>query len=481
MNARPRVALINVRIESRQRIPMGPLYLAACIKGACDVVIFDPEPDQSDFSDVVGFRPDVVGLGFMTQTRFRAKQIYEVLRPALPGAKFVLGGVGPTVEPDLTFESFRPDALVVGEGEKTFQRIVAGEPPENIPGVFFPDRPFVPPEIYEDLDEVPLPAYECMPDFTTYLCPPGGIRGTWFKRGSPIIMSGRGCPYNCTFCSTRLMFGRRVRRRSVGSVMEEIRHLHHQYGVEAVYFYDDTFNVQRPWVEEFCDTLLSEPYRLTWACQIRVNLFDPELGRVMKKAGCIQADVGVESGSPRVLEAINKNETVEQIEQAFAACHQVGIRPMGNFLVGCPDETWEDVEQTKALVRRIKPAFSEFFFLTPYPGSDLHKQAVENGWFIDQSYEGRGMIDRPVMEINFTAEEQIRIRNGYYRLVAWRNLRGYLSLSVLAAMLLSVRFCMIRAFLCELVKTRNFRDAMQAYVHALRRWHCRSGKRTPAD
>ncbi|MBI2440793.1 MAG: B12-binding domain-containing radical SAM protein [Lentisphaerae bacterium] len=447
MNAFQRVALVNVRIESRQRIPIGLLTLAACIKDSAQTVIFDPDPpgsaketlrrgeDEQSLAEVAAFNPDLIGLGFMTQTRFRAKQLYDGLRRILPRAKIILGGVGPTVEPQKTFDLFKPDALVVGEGEKALAAIVQSGGWDGVPGVYIPGERFQPAEVYQNLDDIPLPAYECMPDFERYLCPPGGIRGKWFRRGTPMIISGRGCPYRCTFCSSCLMFSRRVRRRSVAGVLQEIRRLHDGYGVDSVYFFDDTFNVPKSWVADFCEALAQEPYRLTWGCQVRVNLFDAPLGKLMRRSGCVQVDIGVESGSPKVLKAVHKDETVEQIEEAFAACHQAKIAPMATFLVGCPEETWEDVALTKGLIRRIKPSFAEFFYLIPYPGSELYQQALEHGWLVDNSYEGRGMVDRPVMRINFSFA--------------------------------------IRAFVLEYLKTRNIRDAMQAFVHALRRNYAR--------
>lgn len=474
MNIFQRVALVNVRIESRQRIPVALLTLAACIKDMAKTVVFDPDPDENAMADLVAFNPDLIGIGFMTQTRFRAKQIYDVLRQALPKTRIILGGVGPTVEREKTFDIFHPDALVVGEGEKALTRIIQTGTFECVPGIFIPGRPFQPAEIYENPDDIPLPAYECMPDFERYLIPPGGIRGKWFRRGTPMIMTGRGCPYRCTFCSSCLMFGRKVRRRSVASVMQEIRDLHDRYAADSFYPFDDTFNAPRQWVVDFCEALLKENYRMSWGCQVRVNLFDVELGKIMRRSGCVQVDIGVESGSPKVLKAIHKDETVEQIEAAFTACHQAKIAPMGTFLVGCPEETREDVELTKSLIRRIKPAFAEFFYLIPYPGSELYQQATDNGWLMDTSYEGRGMVDRPVMRINFSFEEQAQIRREYFNIMAFRNIKGYLAPGVLLQILLSIRFCMIRALVVEFIKTRNVRDAMQAFVHALRRYYARN-------
>ncbi|HOW97311.1 MAG TPA: radical SAM protein [Kiritimatiellia bacterium] len=468
MSAFQRVALVNVRLESRQRIPVNLLVLAACIKDRTRVTVFDPDPDQGDLRGLVEFQPDLVGISFMTQTALRAKELYDILRAALPSAHFVLGGVGPTVEKEAVFERFRPDAVVVGEGEKTLRRIVDGEPLDQVPGVYRTGRPFTPGEVIWNLDEIPLPAYECMPDFEKYLCPPGGIRGKWFDAGTPMIMTGRGCPYQCTFCSSHLMFTRKVRRRSVDNVLQEIRRLRNEYGIEAVHFLDDTFNAPPSWARNFCEALLREPYRLTWGCQVRVNLFDPDLARLMRKAGCVQVDIGVESGSPKVLKALKKGETPEQTAAAFRAAHEAGIAPMATFLVGCPEETMEDIELTRQLVKRIKPSFSEFYFLIPFPGSELFEQATANGWLKDRSYEGRGMVDRPVMEINFTMEQQVEIRRAYFQLVGWRNLAGFVSLNVLWAMMKSLRPSMVAAALKEFWKTRNLRDAMQAYVHALR-------------
>mgnify|MGYP003586434312 CR=1 FL=1 len=473
MSVLNRIALVNVRVESRQRIPIGPLSLAACVKDISRTIIFDPDPDQADFDDLVQFQPDLVGIGFMTQTRHRAKQIYDALRPRLPGAKFVLGGVGPTVERELTFEMFQPDALVLGEGEKALERMARGEPFDSIPGVYLPGRPFTPAEIYQDLDQIPLPPYECMPDFRKYLCPPGGIRGRWFNSGTPMIMTGRGCPFNCTFCCSKAMFPKKIRRRSVASVIREIRRLHDEFRVDSVYFFDDTFTAPPSWALEFCETLLKEPYRMTWGCQVRADLFNAEIARALKKAGCVQVDIGVESGSPKVLKALKKGERLEQIESTFRLCHEAGLAPMATFLVGCPEEAREDVAMTKALLRKIRPSFSEFFFLIPYPGTELFTQAVQHGWLKDRSYEGRGMVDRPVMEIHFSMDEQRQIRREYFRLVSWWNLKGYFAPRVLWAVVRSVRVSMVKAFFRELFRKRNLRDAMQAYVHALRAHYAR--------
>ena len=220
---------------------------------------------------------------------------------------------------------------------------------------------------------------------------------------------------------------------------------------------------------------MKEPYKITWGCQARVNLLDYELALVMRGAGCVQVDIGVESGSPKVLKAIHKDETIEQIEAAFAACHRAGLAPMGTFLVGCPDETWGDVELTKKLVKRIKPSFAEFFYLIPYPGSELYRQAVEKKWIVDYSYEGRGMVDRPVMEINFSLEEQRKIRRDYFSITSFANLKGYLTPSIILAVAGAIRPPMIRAFLKEFLKTWNIRDAMQAFAHALRKWYAERG------
>ena len=472
-----RVALINVRVESRQRIPVGLLTLAACIKDRAETQVFDPDPEENPAAAVAAFRPDLVGIGFMTQTAFRANQIHDALRVVLPDVPVIVGGVGPTVDPENVFQRFQPAALVIGEGEKPLMRLVAGESWQTIPGVYLgPGRPFQPGERFDNLDDLPLPAYECMPDFRKYLCPPGGIRGRWYDRGTPMIMTGRGCPYRCVFCSSHQMFGRRVRRRSVGHVLREVRRLHDEYGADSVYFFDDTFNAPPSWTREFCAALRQEPYRMEWGCQVRVNLMDPYLARIMKEAGCVQVDIGVESGSPKVLKALKKDETVEQTIRAFDACHQAGLAPMGTFLVGCPEETQEDVELTRRLIRRIKPAFSEFFYLIPYPGDDLYRQAVEKGWIKDFSYEGRGMVDRPVMEINFSLEEQREIRRRYARLTAWRNLSGYMTWPVFRSFLRSLRWALLAAAWREFRKTWNIRDAMQAYAHALRKsWSGRAG------
>ena len=257
-----------------------------------------------------------------------------------------------------------------------------------------------------------------------YLTPPGLIRGAFLRR-TVGLMAGRGCPYRCIFCGSNAMFGRSVRLRSVENVMGEIHEMVQRHAIDGFYFYDDTFTIRPDYVLEFCQALRRDGLRLKWGCQAAVNTVRRDVLEQMKASGCVQVDLGVESGSPSVLKTLKKGTTPERVRRAFTLIREVGIRAMATFVVGSPGESLDDIEQTRQLARAIRPDYVRFFYLTPFPGSELYQQAVENQW-IDPDVEFLPewqirQSDNPVMTIHFTKRElqaiRARLQNGFF----WRN------------------------------------------------------------
>lgn len=165
--------------------------------------------------------------------------------------------------------------------------------------------------------------------------------------------------------------GRAVRLRPIDDVIKELVFLKDRYAIDGFHIVDDTFNVSKKRVIEFCDKLMDAKLDLIWGRQVRANLFDEELVRIAKRANCVQFEFGVESGSQRLLDKIKKRITVEQIKFAFSTCSKYGMRTFANILVNLPTETEQDVKETEQLMEEIRATVYGFGITVPYPGTAL--------------------------------------------------------------------------------------------------------------
>ncbi|MCK4351985.1 cobalamin-dependent protein [candidate division WOR-3 bacterium] len=413
-----RVALLNPRVGERPYPPLGLLYIASVLENnGFEVRIWDPHPDDLSFlSDIKKFNPRVVGLTVTTPQVNKAKYLVEEIRKSLPLTKLVAGGVHITALPSDSLKNLDLDCVVIGEGELTMleicQRLNLDEPLDVVKGIAYRKNGRIARnenrELIENLDDVPFPARHLV-DFGKYLMPPGTIRGLWLERSTAIITS-RGCPYHCIFCGSHLIFGKQVRRRSVANVISEIELLISQYEIDGLWFFDDTFTLDKGWVKEFVVQMKEHKINLKWSVQSRVNPISIDILDEMKSAGLSQIEFGVESGSDKVLKALKKGTTVEMIKNAFRITKKVGIRTCATFMVGNPSETKKDILMTQKLAREIAPDWTTFFFATPYPGTELLEMANKNNWIVDNDYSNWVPKMLPVIEINFKREEVVKIR-----------------------------------------------------------------------
>lgn len=372
-----RIALVNVQYHEGNNVfpPLGVLYVAGALRAAGhELIVLDADPYKRDLvSEVAAFRPELVGFSFLTMTFDRARDLIAALRVELPQAVLLGGGAHATVDPEGTLAATLLDVVAVGEGERTAVELAAamraGEPLEGVAGVVTragrgPERTTV-----DDLDELPFPARDLL-GHAPYLRPPGLIRG-WASSGIASMLASRGCPFRCTYCGSFRQLGRDVRIRSVDNVIAELDHLVAVDNIKGMYWVDDVFTHDRAWTLAFCEALANRPYRLSWGCQSRVSAVDEELLIAMKRAGCVQIDFGVESGSKQVLRSMHKGIEPMQVEEAFSLTRRLGIRTGASFILGSPGESEQDIEATAALADRIRPDWTVFFYSTPYPGTDL--------------------------------------------------------------------------------------------------------------
>jgi radical SAM superfamily enzyme YgiQ (UPF0313 family) len=192
-----------------------------------------------------------------------------------------------------------------------------------------------------------------------------------------MVQTSRGCPFDCSFCSVTGMFGKKFRYRSVASILKEVR----QYNTRNhfVFFCDDNFTASKRRARELCEAIIAEGFRFQWSTQVRTDLArDPELVRLMKRAGCHTVFIGFESVNPTSLAEMKKSQSLADIEHAIQVVQGAGIHIHGMFVFGFEDDNWDTVEATVSFARKMKLTSAQLLILTPLPGSELyHRLAAE--------------------------------------------------------------------------------------------------------
>ncbi len=321
-------------------------------------------------------RPQVVGVHTKTLTFERAGALARAARAE--GAFSVAGGPDAASRVEAYLDAGF-DAVVPGEGEATLlelsRRVVSGSDLSTVPGLIVrreghlvrgPHRPFL-----KDLDALPLPAWDLV-DMERYL-------GEWQKRTGErraAVLTSRGCPFDCSWCS-KPTFGRTFRQQSPARVVEELRALRARFGVNYVRFCDDVFGISRPWIEELIDRILEADLGLQFECLARVDLLKPDLLHRLRQAGLARVYVGVESGSQKMLDLMNRGTKLSQVERTANALRAEGIRQFWFLMLGYPGETVEDIEATLQLFRRFSPEEYSVSIAVPIPGTRFH-QAVKD-------------------------------------------------------------------------------------------------------
>jgi len=369
---------------SDRDIPMlGILYLSSYLK-TCpgkEVVVCDLSSlDKKDWYIPVG---DIYGITGVSPQFIYMKQIVDILKEREPNKPVIVGGVHATVYPDHVLNYTKADACVVGEGESTLRDILLGYNWEATAGIktreFYTGPSWNP----SDLDGFPKPDRSSI-DYFSYLVPRTfGYMANVQREGS--IITGRGCPHSCSFCSSKTIYKGKVRFHSPEYVVDELIQMRDVYGVEMVNFLDDTFIINKQRVSDICDLMLKKKVRLKWFCLTRVDTIDRDLLLKMKEAGCLSLAIGFESGSDRVLKLMNKKVTVSQAKACVKEIVSTGLMINGQLITGFPGETEKDVELTAQFIKD-NPEIDTFGLheFQPYPGTDVWNNPEKYGIEIDK-------------------------------------------------------------------------------------------------
>jgi len=361
-------------------LPAGLCYLHACLmETGFDTVLanFSGWPDTDIVQQLTTLKPDVVGISQWTHNRHASYDLARLVSRSIPGSTVIMGGGYATFSCDEVLRNdSQVDIVVQREGEETLlelaKRLAEGRDWCDVRGIAFrrdgkvvvnPPRP-----PFGDLDRLPFPA--------RYLEHSIGVDR---EMQSEFVLTARGCPSACRFCSSPGFWSRRVRFRSPESIVDEILYIRDRYGLIYFSLRDDTFTSDRMRSIEFCRLLIERKANILWNCQSRVSAIDEELLVWMKRGGCECIQLGVESGSPRILGMLGKTITPRQVESAAALVKKVGINLSVFLISDVPGETRDDIDQTIELLRRIRPDDGYVSPLAYYPGTQMFEDAVAAG------------------------------------------------------------------------------------------------------
>ncbi len=381
-------------------IPLGILYVASNLASRHEVVVIDNNvkrySDRRLFREVMSHDPDLVGFGGTMMEWLQAMKVSRMLREQ--NISTVYGGANATVRSEKHINYF--DFVVRGESEITLNELLMclerGQRPKGVLGVWYKeegnviknkDRPFI-----KNLGDLKYPLREAV-TIERYK------RYTNFPAEGPVdvVVSSRGCPFSCRFCSSKYYWRGQYRTRNVEDVVEEIEYMIDNYGTRTIHFREDLFTVDKGRVLSFCERLGA--LGVNWICQSRVDLVDEHLLRTMKESGCKGISFGFESANEHTLQFLKKGTTVEENINAIELCEKVGMNWAGGFMAGVINESEEDVRNTFEFVNRVS-AYEHSYLpngaarFLGFPVSETYFQMIEEGLVVYNWLDGELLVPR---------------------------------------------------------------------------------------
>lgn len=353
---------------------------------------------------VIELKPSMVGFTATTAGRFQAIQAMKIIKEVTKAFIVAGGSHFPPTARDAFSKIPEIDCIVKGEGENTIVEIAraveANIPLSKIDGIFFrhngeiietPDRP-----LNEDLDSLPRPAYHLF-DLKRYKI---HIRGSKNVPGLGVI-SSRGCPCKCIFCSITALKKHKFRKRSPEFFLDEVAYFQKIYGYRGFLFNDDTITIDRNHIVSICEGILKRKMNICWSALARVNTVDKDLLSLMKSAGCCYIMYGIESGSDKTLQSLKKGITVDQATKAIETTARVGIPFDAMFMVSLPGETMQELRKTISLINKFSAypnVRAAYGFTAIYPGTEVEKLAYQQG-VLPRDFSWNTQYARPLYNV----------------------------------------------------------------------------------
>lgn len=390
-----RVLLIHPWFPYRGKdlFPLGLGYLAAVAEGN-EIDVIDENVEALDLEKI---NPDIVGITSTTPSFSRAVEIARTVKELSSDTTVVMGGTHVTFAPEDALRG-GADVVVRGEGEQAFLELLEGRELGKIRGIAYmekgrvirnPDRELIP-----DLDSLPFPAWEHFP---------------LHSYGIMSLITSRGCPYSCSYCSASRFWRHRVRYRSPENVLEELKLIADQ-GFKLIRFMDSTFTLDKKRALRICELIKDEALDLKWSCETRADALSDEILEALAGSGCNLICIGVDSGSQRVLDETNRRIMVATIKKAFERIKKYGIATRAYVTFGFPGESEKGVMETLKLLDEVKPDQILFSLATAYPGTELwgHEGVeIHPNWIA--KFHGHGAGGRLYLPRSLSREEYMRL------------------------------------------------------------------------
>lgn len=418
--------------------PLGLLYLASYSRACIQNLNFKVTDGnlvgyEKTIKEIERFQPDIIGMSISSFGIIGAYRLMNYIKNKYPEIFIIAGGPQPTSLPEEVMKKGLADAVVVGEGEVAFKELIEYKinkikKLKDIKGILFKKNK----NIYftgkrkpiKDLDSIPFPARDLI-DIRKY---PGFV--VVKRLPETYIISSRGCPYNCMFCSNPIWKASKpfVRLRNPDKVSDEIEELVHNYGIKEFYDQCDEFNPTLNWSKKICDEYIKRKIDIPWKVQLKADKIDEELVRKMSKAGCWLVSLGIESGNQQTLNGIEKNINLDQVVRACQLFkkHEIkvfGLFMMFNFWEKSNKLIFEDVRKTKntlnfakKLIEKRLLDYISWSFTTPYPGSKIYSIAKKHEILSENIINEEGLIDwnatwkMPVKLPGISEDEALQIK-----------------------------------------------------------------------
>lgn len=368
---------------------LGLCYLAAATRrGGFETEIIDSIPLGLDCvklaEAIVSKKPKYVGISSVTLSIYNAAKVAELIKEKSKDITVIIGGVHITAVPEETMGKFFGfDIGVIGEGETTICELLRaledGSDLEKIRGLIFrKDGVLVktaPRLLVKNLDDLAYPAWDLLPDLNKFYHPPAW---SLHNGACALLILTRGCAARCIYCD-RGAFGNMVRAHSVDYAIQMLVDLRDRYGIRQFRILDDNFVLLKKHIEKFCRTLIENNLKFSWSCFARADCVNPELLKLMRKAGCWQISYGIETGSQELHDLEKKNIGLREIEQGMRWTKEAGISTVGFTMIAHPGETPETVRETVKFCCRLALDDFKMVYMTPYPSTEIFRDAEKYG------------------------------------------------------------------------------------------------------
>lgn len=368
-------------------------------------------------SAVNEFKPSVLVVNTGFPSIVGDMQTAAAIKKRFQNIKIVAIGMYPTLLKKKMLEQYQSiDYAVVGEPEWIVNDLVDAtendKPLSSLKGLVFRDSLEIienSPQCFDDnqIEDLPFPTRDLLKN--------DAYRHVSDNEKFTHVNIARGCPHNCTYCAAHHYYGKKIRKRSINSIIKELNECITKYQIRKFVFWSESFTLERDFGIQICDKIIQNNLEIAWYTRSRVDNLDLELLEKMKNAGCKGISIGIESPNNEILSACKKNITVDQINNAIQMANQVGIHITGHFVFGLPGDDYESAMETIKFACQSKLDFAQFYCAVPYPQTDLWKTAVKNNWIESCDYSRYHLADSVMRNESLSCKDIKNLRKKAFK------------------------------------------------------------------